>query len=133
MISNVQNNKDSIQTLWEQHVEEQVQKDKLKCRTCKAYSTTVDNTIDEEIRCVCGRLARRHSFTGKAETEYQNAQKWRPKLAAVVDVTIYGQMKSGARVCSHLRTVLYKSMYLFFLSSFDVNHRSRVRWKRSFN
>jgi hypothetical protein len=123
MFSNAQSKKDNVQLsletsrllkecTWEELVEEQVKQDKLKCRTCKAYSTTVDDTIDEKTRCVCGRLVHRHSFTGKAETELQNAQKWRPKLAAVVDVTIYGQLKSGARVCSRLRTVLYCVFFL---------------------
>ena len=84
---------------WEELVNEQLKNDKLKCRTCKAYSSTVSATTDDNTRCVCGRLAHRHSFAGEVETEFQNAQKWRPKLSAVVDVTTYGQLKSGARVC----------------------------------
>ena len=116
MFSNTQNKKDNIQPsletprlpeeyTWEELVEQQVKKDKLKCQTCKVYSTTENNTINEKTRCVCGRLAHRHSFTGNAETKYQNAQRWRPVLAAVVDVTTYGQLKRGARVCSRLRKV----------------------------
>ena len=111
MFSDIQSKKDSVQLsfetsrlpkeyTWKELVEEQVREDKLKCRTCKVYSTTIDDTIDEKTRCVCGRLVRRHSFIGEAQAEYQNAQKWRPKLAATVDVSIYGQLKSGARVRS---------------------------------
>ncbi len=128
MFSNTQSKKDNVQLSlktsklpkecrWEELVEEQVKQDKLKCRTCKVYSTTIDDTIDEETLCVCGRLAHRHSFTGKAETEYKSAQKWRPKLAAVVDVTIYGRLKSGARVCSRLRTDLHDNVFFFLVHS----------------
>ena len=89
---------------WQELVQSQVKNGKLKCRTCKVYSTAVGDTVDEKTRCVCGRLARRHSFTGKPETQYQTALKWRQKqLAAVVDATIFGQMKNGARVCSHCK------------------------------
>lgn len=86
---------------WEELVEEQIKNDTLKSRTCKAYSTNEKTNISEKTRCICGRLTYRHSFTGESEIEYQNAQKWRPKLSCVVNVTVYGQLMNGARVCSY--------------------------------
>ena len=92
----------SKETLWQKLVKQQVKDGTLKCPTCKVYSTKSDNnTVAKETRCVCGRLARRHSYTDDPETKYQKSQKWRPNFTAIVDVTTYGQRKNGARVYYH--------------------------------
>lgn len=85
---------------WKELVDEQKEKDKLKGATCHIYSDKLENGVDKDTQCICGRLARRHSFIGNPKSNYRNAKKWNSKLAAVVDVTEYGQISNGARVSS---------------------------------
>ncbi len=99
---------------WKELVREQVEKGKLKGATCAVYSTKPDETVGEKTRCICGRLAREHSFIGKPKEKFRAAQKWVDSLAASVNVTEYGQLDNGARVCSCLTQVLYDSFQLIF-------------------
>lgn len=121
-------------TGWEKLINKEVVKGTLKGRTCKIYSAKLSSTVDRDARCVCGRLARRHSYTGDPKTEYQGSQKWKLEFAAEVDVTIYGQLANGARVCDCFRTVSDIVICIFLSSSFDVIHKTpSMRWKHSFS
>ncbi|CAF2997434.1 unnamed protein product [Rotaria sp. Silwood2] len=82
---------------WKELVKQQADNGKLKGATCAVYSKNVDDIVDKETQCICGRLPRQHSFTGKPKPKFRNAQKWTSKLAAIVDVTQYGQLENGAR------------------------------------
>ena len=85
---------------WRKLVEEEVEKGKLKVLKCSCYSVSNNENLDNEIKCICGRYARRHSFTGEPRTQYRTAQRWVRRFIAVEeDVTVYGQLQSGARVC----------------------------------
>lgn len=120
----------SEDTVWKKLVKEQIVEQTLKCPTCKIYSTkTANNIALEGTRCVCGRLARRHSYTGDPETKYQKSQKWIVKFADIVNVTTYGQLANGARVCECIRTVFDNVIYIYLFSLFDVIPRSLVRWR----
>ena len=114
MASNIRIVEDCIQPLvpelskpteWEKLVKKEVLDGTLKGRTCRIYSAAMNRSSDEETRCVCGRLARRHSYTGVPETTYQNSQRWESRFAVEVDLTTYGLLENGARVCYRLRTV----------------------------
>ncbi|CAF3675629.1 unnamed protein product [Rotaria sp. Silwood1] len=82
---------------WKELVKEQADKDNLKGATCAVYSENGDDTVNKETQCICGRLARQHSFIGQPKTKFRNAQRWIPQLAIEVDVTHYGQLENGAR------------------------------------
>jgi len=94
---------------WRTIVEQEIRKGKLKVRKCSCYSASTNENLNDETKCICGRLARRHSFTGEPKTEYRTAKKWVAKLATEEDVTVYGQLRSGARVCKSLIIMLYNS------------------------
>jgi len=120
MSSNIQNNEDegsllpgnfgaTKQMSWNAIVEQEIRKGELKVYKCSCYSTPSNQSLNDEIKCVCGRLARKHSFTGKPKTQFQNAKKWTPKLATLEDVTVYGELRHGARVCKCLIIILYNN------------------------
>ena len=92
---------------WEILVEKQVKEGHLKARKCSCYSAISEENLDADLLCICGRLARRHSFTGDAKVEYRKAQKWTSKLTTEEDITVYGQLNNGARVCRYLIIVSY--------------------------
>ena len=118
---------------WTELVKEELRKEILKCLTCKIYSKSADNTINDETECVCGRPARRHSYDGIPEAKPQHIRKWKSNQhAAIVDVTVYGQRKNGARVCYYF-IIEFNIVISIFFSSFDVTYRNLVRWKNSFN
>lgn len=100
---------------WKELVDEQKEKGKLKGATCAVYSTPIEDAVDNEKQCICGRSARRHSYTGPPKKKFINAEKWASKLAAVVDVTEYGQTSNDVRVCDCLTLVLYDSFQLSFV------------------
>jgi hypothetical protein len=116
MSSKIQTNEDECCLLsssshatesWSTIVEQEVRKGKLKVKKCPRYSTPSNRNLNDEKKCICGRLPRKHSFTG--EPKFPNAQRWTPKLATLEDVTVYGQLSSGARVCNSFIVVLYKN------------------------
>jgi hypothetical protein len=98
--------KSRMKKSWEELVAEQAKKKKLVGATCPIYSKQEEDTVDQTTLCVCGRLASRHSFTGKPKEKFRKAEKWGLKLAEAVSLTEYGQMNNGARVCNYLIQVL---------------------------
>jgi hypothetical protein len=93
------NSRTSTQISWQSLVEEQITEGKLKVRKCSCYSALELENLDDKIICICGRLAREHSFTGRVQEVYRDAAKWQPRIACDQDVTVYGQLGKGARVC----------------------------------
>jgi hypothetical protein len=94
---------------WSTIVEKEVRKGKLKVKKCSCYSTPSNRNLNVETKCICGRLAREHSFRGEPQIKFQNAKKWTPKLATLENVTVYGELRSGARVCKSLIIILYNN------------------------
>ncbi|CAF3973191.1 unnamed protein product [Rotaria sp. Silwood1] len=82
---------------WAELVKREVKNGKLKVAACAVYSKKEENNVQPNAQCICGRIAREHSFNGDPKIKFRGAQKWLPKLTIETDVTHYGQSKSGAR------------------------------------
>ena len=87
------------ETRWIELVKEQVKKETLKGRTCKMYSKSMNETVSDDSKCMCGRYVRRHSYTGVPVEKPQDIHKWVLDCVTRVDVTVYGERKNGSRVC----------------------------------
>jgi hypothetical protein len=95
------NSRTSTQIPWQRLVEKQIRKGKLKVRKCSCYSALELENLNDKIKCICGRFAREHSFTGRVQKVYRDVAKWQSRIACDQDVTVYGQLGlgKGARVC----------------------------------
>jgi hypothetical protein len=118
MSSKIQTNEDECCLLsssshatesWNTIVEKEVSKGTLKVKKCSCYSTRSNQSLNDGTECICGRLPRKHSFTGEPQTKFQNAKKWKPQLATLEDVTVYGQLRNGARVCKSFIIIFYNN------------------------
>ena len=90
---------DTEKKSWKDYVKDQVQNEKLKAVTCPIYSANINRISDETNKCICGRLVRKHSYTGQPVEEYRDHKCWRENIhAEEVELTIYGQLINDARV-----------------------------------
>ncbi len=99
---------------WKVLVSEQVKSSKLKGATCALHSKDMKNIVKNDKQCLCGRLERQHSFVGTPKKISKDVKIWKPKFAAVTDVTEYGHLENGARVSSCLIQILYDSFQITF-------------------
>src|SRR5690348_4202934 len=91
---------------WKELVKEQYITGKLKGVTCNIYSTR-SARITETKPCLCGRLPRQHSFDGEPKTINANHRKFKPSIhAEAVPLSVYGELKNGARVCKDIHNNL---------------------------
>lgn len=92
---------DQIKKGWSVLVSEQAKPEKLQGITCAIYARNETDVGDESAPCVCGRSKRRHSFDGEPKKTARSARRWKSEIhAEPVDLIVYGQLASGARVCS---------------------------------
>jgi hypothetical protein len=101
---------------WKHLVEEQVTAGKLTGVTCQIYSSKSTEVIEETRFCICGRLIRRHSFNDEPMTGYAKHQTFRANVHTVkAPLSVYGELKNGARVCKYIRTSLIICCFIFSL------------------
>ncbi|CAF3021064.1 unnamed protein product [Rotaria socialis] len=82
---------------WKERVERYAANDELSGITCAVYSTRDANDFNQKTKCICGRLARLHSYEGEPKKELRKSRKWGTELAGVTPMTVYGQLSNGAR------------------------------------
>jgi hypothetical protein len=86
---------------WMELVRQAVNKKKLVGSTCHLYSTKqVDEKSITSKRCLCGRLARKHSFTGEPQTDLlRTSAEWQKfEHASEAPVTVFGILQNKIKV-----------------------------------
>ncbi|CAF2202478.1 unnamed protein product, partial [Rotaria magnacalcarata] len=82
---------------WKERVEAYTANDELSGVTCAVYSTRDAKNVNQNTKCICGRLARLHSYDGDSKIQFRQSKKWVADLADVTPITVYGQLSNGAR------------------------------------
>jgi len=87
---------------WMELIRQSARNNELFGSTCHLYSKAQanDTRLDSKQRCLCGRLARKHSFDGTSRTELLNKSKEWGKFthACEAPVTVFGILQNKTKV-----------------------------------
>jgi hypothetical protein len=99
----------NIRPTWEDLVDREAQKNLISV-TCHAYSVHDEHSVDQTKVCLCGRLARCHSFDDVAKRQEPNVTFGRKYLSRQ-KLIVYGQLHNGSKVRNIFITIQVTILY----------------------